>query len=108
MTTRIERDRAKRRRLLTRQLDAGGLATEKALEALKLLDPADFPPYMIPKLAEVGASITQDAMALLKLLDAEENPKDDPWQKIADELEGATALPDGIWAAGSGGYEAPG
>jgi hypothetical protein len=49
-----DRDRAKVRRKLWRQVDAGALATDKALAALKALDPADFPPYMIPKLLEVG------------------------------------------------------
>ena len=50
------------------------MAVDKALAALKGLDPADFPPYMVPKLLEAGAAVSVAALAALRELDAEERP----------------------------------
>jgi hypothetical protein len=86
-----QRDRAKHRRTLVRQAETGGVAVEKALAALQALDPANFPPYMIPALMEKGAAVQLTALGALRELDIEERRVEDPWQRIADEL---TAHPD--------------
>jgi hypothetical protein len=83
----LDKDREKVRRTLLRHVEAGRMAVDKALAALKGLDPADFPPYMVPKLLETGAAVTESALAALRTLDAEERPESDPWEAIARSLE---------------------
>jgi hypothetical protein len=81
-----DKEREKARRTLLRHAEAGRLAVDKALAALKTLDPHDFPPYMGPKLLETGAAVSVAALAALRELDAVERPGEDPWERIAAEL----------------------
>jgi hypothetical protein len=62
----------------------------KGLPALKAVDPADFPPYMIPKLLDVGTTILATPYAALQRLEAEDHTESDPWEVIARELEAVT------------------
>jgi hypothetical protein len=80
---------ARVRRALLRQADAGKLAVDKAVAALKTLDPADFPPYMVPKLLETNAAVSIAALAALRELDATERAGYDPWAAIAAALDPA-------------------
>jgi hypothetical protein len=84
-----DKEREKVRRTLLRHAEAGRLAVDKAVAALKTLDPQDFPPYMVPKLLETGAAVSVAAFAALRELDAEERPAEDPWSAIAAELDPA-------------------
>jgi hypothetical protein len=68
----------------------GALATDRGLPALKAVDPADFPPYMIPKLLDVGTTILATLYAALQRLEAEHHTESDPWEVIARELEAVT------------------
>jgi hypothetical protein len=82
-----DKDREKLRRTLLRQVDAARAGLEKALAAPKGVDPADYPPYMLPKLLEASASVLAASQAGLRALDAEEFPETDPWEAIARSLE---------------------
>jgi hypothetical protein len=82
-----DKDREKARRILLRHVQVGRMAVDKALAALNSLDPSEFPPYMVPKLLETGAAVTESARAALAALSAEEQPGDDPWAAIAAELD---------------------
>jgi len=82
-----DKEREKARRTLLRHAEAGRLAVDKALAALKSLEPQDFPHYMIPKLLETGAAVSAAAFAALRELDGERRPEDDPWERIAAELD---------------------
>jgi hypothetical protein len=62
------------------------MAVDEAPAALKGLDPADFSPYMVPKLLEAGAAVSVAPLAALRELDTEEQPDEDPWSAIAAEL----------------------
>jgi hypothetical protein len=81
-----DKEREKARRTLLRHAEAGRLAVDKAVAALKTLDPRDFPPYVVPKLLETGAAVSVAALAALRELDGEERPSEDPWERIAAEL----------------------
>jgi hypothetical protein len=84
-----DNEREKARRTLLRHAEAGRLAVDKAVAALKTLDPQDFPPYIVPKLLETGAAVSVAALDALRELDAEEQPEADPWEAIAAELDPA-------------------
>jgi hypothetical protein len=70
--------------------EAGRLAVDKAVAALKKLDPQAIPPYMVPKLLETDAAVSAAALAAWRELDAKERPDEDPWERIAAELDPAT------------------
>jgi hypothetical protein len=53
-----ERDRAKARRNLRRQIAAGAPALDQGVALLKSLDPASWPLHMLPRLLEVGSTIS--------------------------------------------------
>jgi hypothetical protein len=61
-----DKEREKARRTLLRHAEAGRLAVDKALAALKTLAPQDFPPYVVPKLPETGAAVSVAAFAALR------------------------------------------
>jgi hypothetical protein len=74
-------------------IEAAQAGLEKALAALKDLNPPDDPPYMLPRLVEGIAKVLAAAHAGLRTLNAEERPETDPWEAFAVELDPANWTP---------------
>jgi hypothetical protein len=63
VTSAQDREKERTRKALVRQAQAGQLAVDKAVAALKVLKPQDYPLYMIGRLLETGANVTLAALA---------------------------------------------
>jgi hypothetical protein len=71
--------------------DAGRKALEKALQALSHLDPQGMHPTTIARLMELGAKLERQTLIVsveeLQGIDNQEEEIDDPWERIARELD---------------------
>jgi hypothetical protein len=71
--------------------DAGRQALSKALSALALLDPQSMNPTTIARLLELGAKLERSTLIVsveeLQGIEFADEPEDDPWEKIARELD---------------------
>lgn len=72
---------------------AGRAAMRKALEALQELPPSQVPAGAAARLLELGARLERQTLIYsveeLQGIAEEESERDDPWQRIADELIGS-------------------
>lgn len=72
---------------------AGRAAMFKALQALDRLDPADMPVGAVARLLALGAKLERDTLVVsveeLQGVESYEDETDDPWDRIARELDPA-------------------
>jgi hypothetical protein len=74
---------------------AGRAALLKALQALQHLDPAAMPAGSVARLLELGARLERDTLLVsvekLQGVEVDGEASEDPWERIARELDPATA-----------------
>ena len=78
---------------------AGRAAVAKAVQALGLLAPEQMPPTLIARLLELGAKLERSTLIVsveeLQGIEVEElDDGEDPWERIARELDPTTPIPD--------------
>jgi hypothetical protein len=70
---------------------AGRAAIDKATEALRLIDPQEMPATAVARLMELGAKLERSTLIVsveeLQGLDDVEVDVEDPWERIARELD---------------------
>lgn len=74
---------------------AGRAATVKAIQALSLLEPADIPAAAAVRLLEIGTRLERQTLVVsvaeLQGIEVEDDGVEDPWERIARELDPAGA-----------------
>lgn len=70
---------------------AGRAAIEKAVQALSLMEPGEMPAGAVARLLELGAKLERSTLIVsveeLQGVELEEDDVEDPWERIAHELD---------------------
>jgi hypothetical protein len=77
---------------------AGRSAMSKALQALQMLQPEELTPGQIARMMDLGAKLERNTLLVsveeLQGFDLEDEESEDAWERIARELDPATAMED--------------